>query len=190
MNRTRLLLVCMAGLYAAYMLGCAALSTFGSGIGGAAAGNGSTVARRGAARLAAEVRKGAGDITCSELSGVWRTYELRPGRDPKMCGDTPCFGVDYSGPLEFECRDEKIVVTKTIMYASYPPPGRRVTAPVEVKLEGESLTLNYTDNLCPISYAVKLQDGKLVGEYSMEGCAGPRFRGSRGVFLATKWPDK
>jgi hypothetical protein len=124
---------------------------------------------------------------CRELEGSWRSYEFRPGADVEMCGGAPCYNLGYAGPINFECQSEGIAGSKILSYASFPSPGRAHTTPLDIKVEGDQLLISHKDNQCLITYAVSLRDDQLAGEYTMENCAGPRWRGDRGKFLAVRF---
>jgi len=106
-----------------------------------------------------------------------------------MCGDTPCEGRGYAGTLTLGCRGRKIEGSKLLMYASLPPPGKAITAPLEAVQDRDRLTLRFTDSSgCRVEYSASLKDGRLTGVYSRQGCAGPDWGKGRGNLLVTKSP--
>jgi hypothetical protein len=57
------------------------------------------------------------------------------------------------------------------MYASHPPPGKAVTAPLEANWAGGKIVLKYTDSLkCLNTYSAKVDGDKLIGTYAMQNC--------------------
>ena len=61
------------------------------------------------------------------------------------------------------------------------------TISLDIKSEGGRFLIKHTDNQCLITYSVNLQDNRLVGDYTIENCTGPRRRGERGKFLAIRF---
>jgi hypothetical protein len=128
----------------------------------------------------------ASDI-CRELSGNWRTYEIPQGKLKQICGDEPCEGEFYGGPLKLECQNGKVSGSKLLMYASHPLPGEEIRSPIESSWKSGKLLLSYVDSAkCLVTYAVLIKDKKLVGEYSVQDCIGKNWRGTHGEFLAVK----
>ena len=133
------------------------------------------------------IRQEATPEDCLQLSGVWRTYEFPQGTEKNMCGDEPCEGEGYSGPLKLECQEGKVIGSKLLMFASHPAPGKEVRASIVATWEKGKLLLSYTDSSqCLVTYTVSLKDKKLAGDFSVRDCVGKNWRGDRGEFLAIK----
>jgi hypothetical protein len=106
---------------------------------------------------------------CQQLEGAWATYRIRPNDDPRCRPQNQ--GCGYAGPLHLKCEGGKVTGYKLLMYASMPPPGKAITAPVEASWADEKIVVKYTDSQrCLNIYKVALNNEVLTGTFSRENC--------------------